>query len=182
MNILDIIIGIPVLWLAYRGFSKGFVIEITTLIALLLGIYAAVNFSSFTAGLLNDYFTLEEEYMTVLSFAVTFVAVVIAVALIGRLLEKFVNLIALGFLDKLAGGLFGILKAAFVISVIFLVINSFDLNETIISKEKKENSLLYRPVEALVPTILPMINFDDFDKLEDPFEKNDQEEQEEKII
>ncbi len=171
MNILDIIIGIPVLWMAYRGFTKGFVIEVTTLIALLLGIYAALNFSSFTAGLLNDYFTLEQQYMTILSFAVTFVVVVIAVVFIGRLLEKFVNLIALGFLDKLAGGIFGIIKAAFIISVIFLVINSFDRNETIISPEKKNNSILYGPVESLVPTILPMINFDE---LEDPFDKNQQ--------
>jgi len=166
MNILDIIIGIPVLWMAYRGFTKGFVIEVTTLIALLLGIYAALNFSSYTAGLLNDYFTLEQQYMTILSFAVTFVVVVIAIVLIGRLLERFVNLIALGFLDKLAGGLFGIVKAAFIISVIFLVINSFDTNESVISPEKKKNSVLYGPVSSLVPAILPLIDFDD---LEDPF-------------
>ena len=180
MNILDIIIGIPVLWMAYRGFTKGFVIEVTTLIALLLGIYAALNFSSYTAGLLNDYFTLEQQYMTILSFAVTFVVVVIAVVLIGRLLERFVNLIALGFLDKLAGGLFGIVKAAFIISVIFLVINSFDTNESVISPEKKKNSVLYGPVSFLVPAILPLIDLDD---LEDPFrEENETPPEEEKVI
>ncbi|MCF8309396.1 MAG: CvpA family protein [Bacteroidales bacterium] len=163
MNILDIIIGIPVLWLAYRGFTKGFVIEVTTLIALLLGIYAAINFSSVTAAFLNDFFSLEENYMTILSFAVTFIAVVIAVVLIGRLLEKFINMIALGFLDKLAGGVFGILKAAFIISVIFLVINSFDPNENLISPKMKENSVFYEPVQSLVPTILPMVNLEDFE-------------------
>ncbi|MCF8230608.1 MAG: CvpA family protein [Bacteroidales bacterium] len=163
MNILDIVIGIPILWLAYRGFTKGFVIEVTTLIALLLGIYAAINFSSVTAAFLKDYFSLEENYMTVLSFAVTFIAVVIAVIFIGRLLEKFINMIALGFLDKLAGGVFGILKAAFIISVIFLFINSFDTNENLISPKMKENSALYGPVQSLVPTILPMINLDDFE-------------------
>lgn len=163
MNILDIIIGIPVLWMAYRGFTKGFVIEVTTLIALVLGIYAAINFSFMTAGFLRDYFTLEEQYMSVLAFAITFIAIVIGVVLIGRLLEKFINMIALGFLDKLAGGLFGIAKAAFIISAIFLVINSLDTGNRVISQKLKDNSVLYGPVESVVPTVLPMIDFDNMD-------------------
>lgn len=168
MNILDIIIGIPVLWMAYRGFTKGFVIEITTLLALLLGIYIAINFSFYTSDMIQEYFTIEEKYMSILSFAITFVLVVIIIMLIGRLLEKFINMIALGFLDKLAGGLFGILKAVLIISAILLVINTFDHNEKLISPSRKANSMLYTPVASVLPTILPMINFEDF---ENPFEE-----------
>lgn len=168
MNILDIIIGIPVLWMAYRGFTKGFVIEITTLLALLLGIYIAINFSFYTSDMIQEYFTIEEKYMSILSFAITFVVVVIIIMLIGRLLEKFINMIALGFLDKLAGGLFGILKAVLIISAILLVINTFDHNEKLISPKRKANSMLYTPVASVLPTILPMINFEDF---ENPFEE-----------
>lgn len=168
MNILDIIIGVPVLWMAYRGFAKGFVIEATTLIALVLGIYAAINFSFMTAGFLRDYFTLKEQYLSVLAFAITFIAVVFGVVLIGRLLEKFINMIALGFLDKLAGGIFGIAKAAFIISAILLVINSVDIGNRLISQKLKDNSVFYGPVESVVPTVLPMI---DFESMEMPLEK-----------
>ncbi|HKK10951.1 MAG TPA: CvpA family protein [Bacteroidales bacterium] len=163
MNMLDIIIGIPIIWMAYRGFSKGFVIEVTTLIALLLGIYIAINFSFYTSDLIRDYFTIEEKYMSILSFAVTFVVVVIIIMLLGRLLEKFIDMIALGFLDKLAGGVFGILKAGLIISAILLVINTFDNNEKLITPKLKANSLLYPPVASMLPTLLPMINFEEFD-------------------
>ncbi len=168
MNMLDIIIGIPIIWMAYKGFSKGFVIEVTTLIALLLGIYIAINFSFYTSGLIREYFTIEEKYMSILSFAITFVIVVIVIMLLGRLLEKFIDMIALGFLDKLAGGVFGVLKAALIISTILLVINTFDKNEKLISPKLKANSLLYQPVASMLPTLLPMINFENF---ENPFKE-----------
>lgn len=168
MNMLDIIIGIPIIWMAYKGFSKGFVIEVTTLIALLLGIYIAINFSFYTSDLIREYFTVEEKYMSILSFAITFVIVVIIIMLLGRLLEKFIDMIALGFLDKLAGGVFGILKAALIISAILLVINTFDKNEKVISPKLKANSLLYQPVASMLPTLLPMINFENF---ENPFKE-----------
>ncbi|MDZ7774281.1 MAG: CvpA family protein [Bacteroidales bacterium] len=171
MNIIDIIIGIPILWMAYRGFSKGFVIEVTTLLALLAGIYAAINFSFFAGDLIEEYFTIEDKYMSILSFAITFVVVVIVIMLVGRLLEKFIDLIALGFLDKLAGGLFGVLKAVLIISALLLVINTFDHNEKLISPKSKANSLLYTPVAAVLPAILPMINFEEF---ENPFDETEE--------
>lgn len=172
MNILDVLIGIPILWMAYRGFTKGFVIEITTLLALLLGIYTAINFSFYAGDLIEEYLTLEDKYTSILSFAITFVVVVIVIMLLGRLLEKFIDMIALGFLDKLAGSAFGIVKAVLIVSALLLVINTFDKNESFISPNRKANSMLYTPVSSVLPAILPMINFEDF---ENPFD--DKEEQ-----
>jgi len=160
MNILDIIIGVPIIWMAYRGFSKGFIIEIATLIGLVAGIYAAMHFSFFTTDILKDYFTLNEKYMSILSFTVTFIVVVILVVFIGRLLEKFVSIVALGFLDKLIGGIFGIIKSALIVSVLLFIITSFDTHNNIISNKTKANSVLYKPIASIVPTILPMIDMD----------------------
>jgi membrane protein required for colicin V production len=44
LNLLDIIILIPLLLFAYNGYKKGLIIEIATLIALVLGIYASIHF------------------------------------------------------------------------------------------------------------------------------------------
>ncbi|MEA3505449.1 MAG: CvpA family protein [Bacteroidota bacterium] len=160
MNILDIFIGVPIIWMAYRGFSKGFIIEITTLIGLVVGIYAAIHFSYFTTDILKDFFTLEKKYMSILSFAVTFIAVVILIVFTGRILEKFVSIIALGLIDKIIGGLFGIIKAALIVSVLLFIITSFDTKHKIISEKTKANSVFFEPVASIIPTILPMIEFD----------------------
>ena len=89
MNVLDIIFLIPLIWLAYRGFQKGFIIELSSLVALILGIYIAINFSGLTAGWLTDNFEISEKYLTIISFIVTFVVVVFGVFMIGKILEKF---------------------------------------------------------------------------------------------
>ena len=39
---LDIVLAIPLLWGAIRGFRKGFILELTALAALFLGAYAAL--------------------------------------------------------------------------------------------------------------------------------------------
>ena len=45
MNFLDILILIPILYGAYKGFKHGFVIELFTLLAILVGIYVGIHFS-----------------------------------------------------------------------------------------------------------------------------------------
>jgi len=47
MNYLDIALVIPMVYGIVRGFSKGIVNEITSLAAIGIGVYLALNFSVF---------------------------------------------------------------------------------------------------------------------------------------
>ncbi|MCF8304558.1 MAG: CvpA family protein [Bacteroidales bacterium] len=173
MNLLDIIIAIPLIWLTYRGFTKGFIIEVASLAALILGIYYGLNFSDYAAGFLKANLDIAEKYLPIISFAVTFIVVVIVVYFIGRILEKLINLVALGFLNQLAGAAFGLAKAAFLLSVVFFIINSLDTNHNLITNKTRANSYLYEPVESIVPTVLPMINWEKFN-IDVPFDEQEE--------
>jgi len=166
MNILDIILAVPLLWFAYRGFQKGLVIELASLVALILGIWAAIHFSFFAADFLTDNFDIGPKYLPVTAFIITFIVVVLGVILVGKIVEKFINLIALGFLNKLGGLVFGIVKAAFFLSVIALIINSFDDDQSLITPTLREGSLLYKPIERFAPSIIPMLDVDDVRKID----------------
>lgn len=148
----------------YRGFTKGLIIEFASLLALILGIWAAIHFSYFTGDLLNDYFEINKRYISIISFIITFIAVVIVVYIFGRIIEKFVDIIALGFVNKLFGAVFGIAKAAFILSLLILIINSLDTNKSVITEKLREGSLLYSPIEKLVPTIIPKLNLENLDE------------------
>ena len=168
MNIIDIILIIPIIWFAYLGFKRGLIIELASLIALILGIYAALYFSFYAEDLLANIFNMGPKYRGIAAFILTFVVVIVVVHLIGKLLEKIINLVALGFLNKLAGGIFGVLKGAVLLSVILLILNQF--NNKLISQEKKEGSMFYGPVAGIAPLL--------WDKLQnqeyiDPPEKDD---------
>lgn len=158
MNVLDIIFLVPILWFAYRGFQKGFIIELSSLVALILGIYIAINFSWFTAQWLTNNFNVSRKYLTIISFIVTFIAVIIGVFMIGKILERFVNILLLGFINKIMGGAFGIIKAVFLISIILWIINSLNVGQFIIKADTKETSNLYKPIESFAPTIIPKLN------------------------
>ena len=66
MNFLDILILLPVLYGAYKGFKHGFVIELFTLLAILVGIYVGIHFSDYTANWLKTSFGWDSEYLPVI--------------------------------------------------------------------------------------------------------------------
>ncbi|MCK5839556.1 MAG: CvpA family protein [Bacteroidales bacterium] len=164
MNILDIIFIIPIVWFAYRGFSKGLIIGITTLVALILGIYLSIRFSDIVAAFLMSNFDWDEKYIPIISFAITFVGVVIVIYFLGKILEKFIDMIALGFINKLLGGVFGIVKAVVLLSVIIYIINSFDRQQKVFTEKLQQGSILYEPVESVVPRILPLLDIEEIKK------------------
>ena len=84
MNFIDIILLIPLLWFGYKGFTKGFIIEIASLAALMLGIYGGVYFSNFVAKYLSQWFEIKSDYLPLISFSVTFLLIVIIVFLVGE--------------------------------------------------------------------------------------------------
>ena len=70
----DIALGLPLLWAAIRGLRKGFVMEVTGLVALFLGAYAALFCSDLAAAWLDERFAIGHEYLGITSFAATFIA------------------------------------------------------------------------------------------------------------
>ncbi len=163
MSVLDIIFAIPILWLAYRGFSKGLIVEISTLAALVLGVYAGLHFSYVTADFLRNNFDMTGKYLNISSFIVTFVLVVIIVNLIGRLVSKFMDMIALSFVNRVLGGVLGILKAAVFISFVLFFIQKFDTKETLLTADTKQSSMLYPFINPIAPQLVDWFSDIDFD-------------------
>jgi len=182
MGVLDIVFIIPIVWLAYRGFTKGLIIELATLAALALGIYASLHFSYLTADFLKEHFDMNHKYLGILSFIITFILVVIALNLLGKLLEKIIDLVALSFLNKGFGGFFGVLKAAIFLSFIIYFINKFDKNRYIFSESLTTESVLYPYIEEVAPAIIKFYNgIDEEDGVLDTV-KNKAEETIEQVI
>lgn len=157
MNFIDAIIAIPILWFAYKGFTKGLIIELATLIALLLGIYIAGHFSDYTADFLRNKMDFHSKYMSIISFSITFIGIVLLVMLFGKSLEKVVNVLLLSFVNKISGAIFGLMKAAFVISTFIYILGIFDAEQKLISPELQQGSLLYKPVKTIAPALFPII-------------------------
>lgn len=149
MNIFDIILLIPLIWFAYKGFVNGLAIELASLLALILGIFISYRFSVFV----GDKIGLDGKYAGILAFIITFIAVVVLVHLLGKVVDNAFSLVSLGFINKLAGIIFGILKIALILSIILYFINTLDSKRLIISEKTRNESKLLQPIEKLAPFI-----------------------------
>ncbi len=157
MNYIDIIIGIILVWGLIKGLSKGLFSSLASLVALVVGIYIAVHFSHIISNYLQQFVDWQEGALKLIAFAITFILVVILVSLAGKLLTKIADYAALGILNKILGAAFGVLKMAFIVSVIIIFIDALNRNITIIKKETLNSSLLYNPVRKLAPMVLPAV-------------------------
>jgi membrane protein required for colicin V production len=155
MAIIDIILGALILYGLIKGLSKGFFVEVTSLLALLVGVYGAVHFSNYAAEFLSNRFEWGEKTINITAFAITFIAIVLVISLAGKALTKLADFATLGILNKLLGGLFGSLKIALILSVLLLIFNSLNKTIPFVSEEEIETSVLYRPVKSLAPMIFP---------------------------
>jgi len=155
MGIFDIIIAVILVFGFIRGIMKGLFVEVASLVALIAGVYGAIHFSFYTGNILAAEVAWEQQYITLVSFVITFGIIVLAVSLLGKLFTKIADFAYLGWINKALGGVFGVLKLAFILSVVLIVFDKFNNAIPFVNKTEKEKSVLYEPVKNLVPMIFP---------------------------
>lgn len=155
MGVIDIVLGALILFGLVRGFMKGLFVEIASLVALVAGVYGAIHFSDFAAEFIQTKTDWDEKTVSITAFAITFVVIILAISLAGKALTKLADFAALGIINKLAGGVFGALKIAFILSVVLIVFDKMNSTITFIDEENMEESMLYAPVKSLVPMVFP---------------------------
>lgn len=157
MNYIDLVLGIILIIAAIQGFRKGFIVELASLAALVLGIWGAIKFSDWTAKFITDTTNYHSDHLSTIAFVVIFIVIVILIHILGKVLDNAVKAVALGFLNRLAGIIFGVLKTAVILSILLLLFDSIDENVHILPSQQKTDSKIYSPMKQLVPTLFPFI-------------------------
>ena len=158
MNYLDIIIAILLIIAIVSGYRKGFIHQLASLAALILGIFLAVKFSKLISPFLQEHFASSANVTKVLAFVAVFVIVMILVHLLGRFLEKTFDEIELGPLNKLAGCVFSVVKMLFIVSCIMILLKLSIIKFNWPNPNDREKSYLYKPVESVALLVFPGIN------------------------
>lgn len=158
MNVLDIILLILIIAAAISGFAKGFFVELASVLAIVLGVWAGIAFSGTVQGWLSKMVTWSPASIKLVAFIIIFLMIVILVHLIANLFEKGIRAIALGIFSRLAGAILGAIKGAFILSVLLIVVTKIEYyTTTIIPDQVKKESKLYGPIDKFAPNILPFL-------------------------
>lgn len=155
MNTLDYFLILPLLYAGYKGFKHGLIIELFTFLALFVGAYAGIHFSDMVAEKLKINFQWDSEYLPVISFTLTFLAVGAMVYFAGKTIEKGVKVVHLTPLNKIAGVFFSVLKMAYIVSLLLLIMEGYDTHKRVITEDTRNHSILYQPVKKIALLTIP---------------------------
>lgn len=149
MSFIDIVLGLLLIYGLYKGVKNGLLVEIASILALIAGLYGAIHFSYIVGNYLASHWDWNERTMSLVSFIITFFLIVTLVILAAKLLTKVAEFAMLGLLNKIAGGLFGMLKVAIILGALLIFLESVSKSLHLVDEDAKRKSVLYEPVRNL---------------------------------
>ena len=154
LNYIDyIILAILVLFLI-QGYRKGIIVGLATIAALILGIYAAVHFSNYLDATLMEHLHPSRKWLPILSFAITFLLVVIVIMIVAKLTEKLADVVGMGFFNRLGGAALGVVKGVVLVSILMFLLKNVAPNTKWPSDQDKKGSCLYAHVAEVFPSLM----------------------------
>jgi membrane protein required for colicin V production len=155
MNYFDLFVIVAFIFALIRGLQKGFVIELASLIGLILGIVGAIYLSGTTAEWLSEF--IKSKYISIIAFLLIMVGIIILVFLLAKMVDNMVKALALGWLNRIMGAFFAIVKSAFGISLLIFVLEFSGYGLKIIPPQTRDSSYAFAPLEWLAPATFDLL-------------------------
>ena len=170
---IDLVFLFLMLLACVKGYSRGLIVALFSIFGFIAGLAAALKLSAYAAEKLSTTFTGLGKWLPVVSFLLVFFVVVLLVNLGAKLVQKSVEMVLLGWLNRLGG----ILLYALLYSILFSIFLFYAAQLKFVSAETISVSKAYPYLQPLGPwlmnslgKLIPMFK-DVFTQLEAFFEK-----------
>ncbi len=127
MNFIDIVLSLLFLFVFYSGFNKGIVKQLTNIANIIFSVFFSFLFNKNFSIIVKDYVDLPNFFIPVIAFVVSFVLMISILKLIVYLIEKMIDILHLGFINQLFGGVFSFVKYLFLLLIPFLFFRGINL-------------------------------------------------------
>lgn len=154
MTFLDIVLSIFIVLGLIRGLRNGLFVELASLVSFFIGIYIAVKFSYLVGNCIGDG---NSKSVKVVAFIITMIAVIVGIHMLAKLLSGIASTLFLGWLNKLGGAFFAVLKTILLLGIVLSLFQKVNFDNFLISKETQEQSLLYHPILKTSEVLLPVL-------------------------
>ncbi|MGP8214655.1 MAG: CvpA family protein [Bacteroidia bacterium] len=156
---VDIFLILPIAWGFYKGFKKGLIVELASILAIILGVYACAKFSDMVASFLGAelHSHLSSFYLSIMADIILFIGILMLVFFLAKRIQKLAEALFLGIANRLLGGLFGAFKWALLLSVLLYFFDILNAKTAIVSTDLLEHSWVYNHLVLLAPMIMPAL-------------------------
>ena len=150
MSYIDIALIVLLIIGGFFGYKEGFLMEVVSLIAILLGVLGGFKLMGQAMILLEQKMNIDESVLPYVAFGLVFICVVILVTLLGRAIKAKMDKSFLGRVDQSAGALLGIFRTAFMLSVVLWIVHSLQVQ---LPQHWTNDAWLYPKITELAPNI-----------------------------
>jgi len=151
--ILDIIVAVILILAIIKGYQRGLIVGVFSLVAIIIGLAAAIKLSAVIAGYIGKAVKVSDQWLPVISFAVVFIVVLLLVRLGAKAIQRTVEIGMLGWINRLGGILFYTIIYVTVFSIILFYAEQIKL----LQPETKKKSITYSYVYPLGPRAINAI-------------------------
>ena len=151
MNIFDLIVYLALAWAIFNGWRRGLLLQIFSLVGIVAALYLGVLYGAEAGSMLG----MEGTTAQIGGFIAIFVASLIVIAIVARLLRGVFKLAGLGIADTLLGIALSVLKVGLVVSVLFSGFAALNKDYKLASKEKVAASRWFEPVAGVTDKLTP---------------------------
>ena len=148
--LIDIIYAVIIVLAALQGYRSGLIVGLFSLVAIIIGLAAAMKLSTVVAGYIGRNVNVSEEWLPLISFVVVFLIVVLLIRWGARAIEKTVEIALLGWVNKLGGIIFYVALYTIVFSVLLFYAEQMKL----LQAETINKSITYSFVQPWGPKII----------------------------
>ena len=157
MGFLDIVFTALLGYALYTGLKNGLFVEIASFASLILGIFVAIKFSHIVRLALTNLIKINPKYIEIIAFAITFLLVVVAIHLLAKFFTSIFSFAYLGWLNKLGGAVFSLLKTILMLSVLISLFQKININHMLVKEETLNKSVFYNPIQAVSKFMYPSV-------------------------
>ncbi len=143
LNVVDIVLLVPLIFGLVRGLYKGLISELSSLISLVAGLFLSFYFSEDVYNFLASQVEDAGIGLRVLSYAIVFFAVVLVIYFISKGLTKTLDFLALGVINHLLGGAFGLIKFVFIMAIAVHFLEPIQRSQKMIQQSTVNSSIVY---------------------------------------
>ena len=124
MNPFDMLAIVILAFCVIRGVFRGLIKELSSVVGVLAGFYAAYTYYLHVSKFLLRWMT-NEAYVNILSFLIIFCCIFFIVSMIGVVIKYVLNIAFMGWFDRICGIGFGLLKGVLIVSVLLIIFTAF---------------------------------------------------------
>lgn len=155
MNIIDVVVAVVFVYAAWKGWRRGFILQVFSLVSMFIGVWLAAQYGTTVGEVLR----VDERFRFVAGFLVVMLAALLLVSVAGRMVRRVFRFAGFGTPDSMLGAAVAVVKYMLLLSVGLSMFDTVNADYRLLERGVVESSRTYRPVMELSDKVFPSLEW-----------------------